>query len=347
MLLIPEAAGPHEPVRDTPDRRPGSVRRTSNIDTWRPDGPAGELVLRARARDLRSGPKGVASVIAEAELEGRADGASRRLLSLSLSPSSAASGRLVGAVVGPGFRGRLADTGPGGPAAGSLLHLVLDDLPGAALVSGYAVQRAGGFEEEGPRPRPDATAARARATTATMGDDRCAGWAHGATMMVTIRRRGVVPVSQGPPAPILEPPGDPLAWHAMEPLVPHAMRRRRRLDVLAPDGPGAPYRIDAHFRDSHVAEDGSESVLHEYTVSGTVDHDGERVVEVSARARVLPWMECPQAVESATRLAGMAVGELRNRVRRELVGVSTCTHLNDTLRSLDDVGRLVSILRDG
>ena len=154
-------------------------------------------------------------------------------------------------------------------------------------------------------------------------------------------------MSQGPPAPVLEPPGDPRAWHAMELLWPHGMRRRRRLDVVAPTEPGAPYRVDAHFRDSHMAEDGAEYVLHEYTVSGTVDHDGERGVEVSARARVLPWTECPQAVASAGRVAGMAVGELRSRVRHELVGASTCTHLNDTLRSLDDVAILIAILRDG
>jgi hypothetical protein len=68
---------------------------------------------------------------------------------------------------------------------------------------------------------------------------------------------------------------------------------------------------------------------------------------MTAQARVLPWMECPQAVASASRVAGMAIGELRGRVRRELVGVSTCTHLNDTLRSLDDVAVLIPVLGDG
>jgi hypothetical protein len=48
-------------------------------------------------------------------------------------------------------------------------------------------------------------------------------------------------------------------------------------------------------------------------------------------------MECPGAVGSAHRLAGMPLSELRPWVRRELTGVSTCTHLNDTLRSLADV----------
>lgn len=36
----------------------------------------------------------------------------------------------------------------------------------------------------------------------------------------------------------------------------------------------------------------------------------------------------------------------RNRIRTEFVGTSTCTHLNDTLRSLGDLGALLD-LRDG
>jgi Protein of unknown function (DUF2889) len=343
VLLIPEAAGPHNPVVESPERLPGSVRRTSSIDTSRPDGIAGELVVTARARDLHTGTGGRVSVLGEAGLQARAT-ASWQLRALSTQPPMAASEQLIGVRVGPGFRGRVAETGPEGPQVGSLLHLLLDDLPGAVLVSGYAVQRAGGFEEEGPEVLTEAAASKARETMAAMGDDRCAGWAHDATMMVTIRERGVVPVSQGPPAPTLEPARDPLAWHVMEPLGPHAMRRRRRLDVIAPAGPGGPYGIDAHFRDSHVAEDGTEFVLHEYTVTGAVDPEGQHVLEMAAEARVLPWMECPQAVASATRVVGMPVGELRNRVRRELVGRATCTHLNDTLRSLADLAGLIPLL---
>ncbi len=122
------------------------------------------------------------------------------------------------------------------------------------------------------------------------------------------------------------------------------MRRRRRLDVTAPEGTNHRYGIDAHFRDSHVDESGDESVVHEYSVVGTVDRDGSRVEDIEARAQVLPWMECPGALASAGRLSGMPVAELRNYVRREFKGTSTCTHLNDTLRSLGDVDVLVQAL---
>ena len=58
---------------------------------------------------------------------------------------------------------------------------------------------------------------------------------------------------------------------------------------------------------------------------------------IAATANVLPWQECPGAVASATRLAGLPITDLRRVVRRELTGTSTCTHLNDVLRLLADV----------
>jgi hypothetical protein len=87
--------------------------------------------------------------------------------------------------------------------------------------------------------------------------------------------------------------------------------------------------------------DGAEWVVHEYSATGAFDLVGGRVLDIEAEAHVLPWMECPGAVGSAERLSGMPIAEVRTRVRREFTGSSTCTHLNDTLRSLGDLGVLV------
>ena len=62
-------------------------------------------------------------------------------------------------------------------------------------------------------------------------------------------------------------------------------------------------------------------------------------------ANGLPWQECPGAVASAARITGMTLQELHFRVRRELSGTSTCTHLNDLLRSVADVEALIARLR--
>jgi hypothetical protein len=331
MLRLPEAAGPSDPARSTPARQPGSVRRTSSIDTSRPDGLRSDLVVDARARDLSTGLGGVAAVQSEAVLRARIDGATHQLASIETTPEVPELSALLGVLVGPGFRRQVDAVVPEEREAGTLLYLLLDDLPGATLVSGYALQRAGAFDQEPPERAANMSAA------FLSRDDLCAGWAHDATMMVSVRATGDIPVPIGPPAPVLEPDDDPWSWHAMASMTPHGMRRRRRLDVLPPLVPGGEHRLDVHFRDSHVDEEGAESVVHEYSVTGTVDGPAGRVVDVAAQAHVLPWMECPGAVGSAHRLGGMPLNELRPWVRRELTGVSTCTHLNDTLRSLADV----------
>jgi hypothetical protein len=126
----------------------------------------------------------------------------------------------------------------------------------------------------------------------------------------------------------------------MAPLTPYAVRRRRRLDLIGPDVAGGAHRIDLHFRDSHADAHARETVLHEYTVAGTADLPVGRIGAVSAQARVLPWLECPGAVASAQRIGGMDLSSLRPLVRRDFVGRTTCTHLNDSLRSLGDIAAL-------
>lgn len=64
---------------------------------------------------------------------------------------------------------------------------------------------------------------------------------------------------------------------------------------------------------------------------------------MNAEVRVLPWQECPGAIGSAARVTGMSLNEIRDRVRGEFVGTSTCTHLNDTVRALADLGALLDL----
>jgi hypothetical protein len=67
------------------------------------------------------------------------------------------------------------------------------------------------------------------------------------------------------------------------------------------------------------------------------------ITQLRAAVRVLPWLECPGALGSAARVQGMALNELRPRIRSEFVGTSTCTHLNDTLRCLGDLDALIEL----
>ena len=106
MITAPELAGPHRPEPATPERRPGSVRRTTTIDTTRPDGLEGDQQVDARGRDLSTGDDGGAVVLAEQRLHLTID-AGRTILALDASPAVDGLDALVGASIATGFRREL------------------------------------------------------------------------------------------------------------------------------------------------------------------------------------------------------------------------------------------------
>ena len=213
---------------------------------------------------------------------------------------------------------------PGEAQRASRLNLLLDDWVGAALVSGYSVQHAAiilGIEEKLP------------AGTADRMAGICAGFAPEASLIGYARRNDTIPSVHGPVAPPLG------GLHPVDALRAHGMRRFRRLDVGPAKWDSANFY--AHFRDSHLDGEGVETIVHEYTVAGSVNTSTRTITSVTAEVRVLPWQECPGAIGSAERISGMTLSELRERIRVEFVGTSTCTHLNDTLRGIADLDALL------
>jgi hypothetical protein len=313
--------GPRRPSTETPARAVGSVRRTSSVDISRPNGIPGPLRAEGRARDVVTGAAGELVVTARQSLVAELD-PFQELLAIEADPPAPLD-PLVGARVASGFRARVVETAPDHRRDATLLYLLLDDLPAAALVSGYALQRAGII---GAAP-PEVFAP---------NEDLCSGWAADATVFRTIREHGTVPMTIGPPAPRLERTDDADGWHEPPAARPQTVRRRRRIDVVAGDD----LRVDAMFRDSYFDADGHESVVHEYGLTASVDAVTLVITAADATPRVLPYVECPTAAASATRITGLHLDELRDRVRAEWVGPSTCTHLNDLLRSLGDVRAL-------
>ena len=331
MLFAPHLAGPHEPVLAEPTQRPGSVRRTTTIDSLRPEGVTGPILADARGRDARIGPSGELDVVAAQRFWATLDGVTRTIVELDAEPPATGLEKLEGALVGPGFRARTAELPGGTVTPGTLMHTLLDDWAGASLVSGYAGQRAAA----------DVGSPTVRLSPSVLDGltDICAGWAGDASMVTLVRRDGSVPTPLGPPAPALGF-DDPVLWHQVAPLAAYGMRRLRRLDVWGVDADRIGF--SAHFRDSHVDAVGDETVVHEYTAEGTADRTDRTVTAVEAMARVLPWQECPRALGSVQDIVGLRLDELRPRIRAEFVGTSTCTHLNDTLRSIGDVDHLLA-----
>ncbi len=316
--LVPAAMS--SPATSAIARRSPSIRRTSHIDMHV---EGAEVELLGGARDLITTATG-SRVAAEACLRASVD-TNGALAALTIAPPSGNSDSLVGRQVAGGFRDAVHAAFPDDAARGTPLALLLDDLPVATLISGYARLYSGDVPAD--------------AAKAGMKSDICSGWRSQGTMMTSVRAGIGVPVTLGPTAPSLDADRefDAAGWHDIDPLPEGSMRRRRMIDIhLAGDR----WEVNAMFRDTHVQPGGHETVLHEYALTANVDAASQMFLTCSAVPRVLPWVECPVAAASADRLVGHRVDEVRDYVRRELRGISTCTHLNDLLRSLGDIDRL-------
>ena len=342
-------------VHGTPPRRPGSVRRTTSIYMTRPEGfTSGPLHLVGTGRDLLTAADGSTRVLGTATLRIIAEGASfeRPVIEISAQPDLPGLQELVGRSSRVGFRSAVRDTvGPalaGADAAPvtdlSLLAQLLDDIPVAVLVSNAAKTRATGRK----------IAAAKRPPGATVRVDVCAGWRADGLIMSSSRFATERVIPPAPPAGRLVLDGDPLAWHDLPPLPVTGMRRLRRIDVtpvrVPAQGPapeeravGAAFMVDALFRDSYQEAEDAEVVIHEYALEAAAARDG-RVVHSVTRPAVLPSSDCLAAVPSAGRIVGMALTEVRQTVARTFGGTSTCTHLNDMLRSIGDLPVLVRAL---
>lgn len=319
MPFVSDIKGPQQPVQTPATLVTGSLRRTSTIDTH-PAEP-GDSDVDLRARDVVAGRDGV-EVLGETRV--RAHLRQRVIDDILSTPRDGRLARLLGSRVGPGFRSTVGKLLPGEAQRASRLNLLLDDWVGAALVSGYSVQHAAiilGIEEKLP------------AGTADRMAGICAGFAPEASLIGYARRTDTIPSVHGPVAPPLD------GLHPVDPLRAHGMRRFRRLDVGPAEADSANFY--AHFRDSHLDGEGVETIVHEYTVAGSVNTSTRTITSVTAEVRVLPWQECPGAIGSAGRISGMTLSELRERIRVEFVGTSTCTHLNDTLRGIADLDALL------
>jgi Protein of unknown function (DUF2889) len=300
-----------EPLAHLPARRPGSIRRTSHLDVAGLDD--GGLALTGSAHDDAHDVS--CRVVLAAD---------RSVTALDVVPDDPDLRPLLGRVVGRGFRALVDEV----CESGTLLSGLLTELPVVSLLSGYGTLYSGQLST----PLTDRF-------IEGMPVDVCAGWAGTGFMMGHIRDQREIPTPDGPPVP-----ADHAGWHPMPALEVGVLRRQRLIERAGDE-------VWAMFRDTYSRPDGVTSVLHEYTVTATIsdatsddpgdDRVAERVAACVATPRVLPWGECPQAAASAERLVGRRVDDLRAMVRDDLVGTTTCTHLNDLLASLSQAGRLV------
>jgi hypothetical protein len=318
------------PADSTPARRPGSLRRTTTIDMRWADGWGTDLVLEGLARDLSTPTDGDPVVLADRTM--RVDVATdRSILAIRSDPALPELAELVGVKAGSGFRARLHDVLPDG-ADGDPVFLMLDDIPGATLISGFAFAQWYPIEELLEEGRSASTVKRTMTGICTGFMPGSSGLAPDGTSRWTHRTQQVAP---------LEASVDVLAWHEIQQISELSMRRARRIDVWFEDDE---VRVDAMFQDSSTRPEGGRIAVHEYTLTATADLSTMTLSTVSPVPHVLPYAECPLAVLNAETLVGTPLADLRRVVLERLQGVAGCTHLNDALRALADVPHLAARL---
>lgn len=317
------------PADAAPPRRPGSIRRTTTIDMRWADGWGSDLLLEGRARDLFTSVDGAPVVLAESTMQ--VDVATdRRILSITTAPALPGLAALVGTSAGSGFRARLGEALPEG--IDDPVFLMLDDLPGATLISGFAFAQWYPIDELLAAGRSESTVQRRMTGICAGFMPGSSGLAPDGTSRWTHRTQPVRP---------LEASVDVLAWHEIQQISELSMRRARRIDVWVD---GGEIRVDAMFQDSSTRPEGGRIAVHEYTLTAAADLATMTLSSASPVPHVLPYAECPLAVLNAESLVGTPLADLRAVVLERLQGVAGCTHLNDALRALADVPSMIARL---
>jgi hypothetical protein len=211
---------------------------------------------------------------------------------------------------------------------GSPLYLLLDDVSGASLVSGWAWSRwvdeadsamGSGFEEQ-----------------RKLMENVCHGFATGSSALASDH-----PPRNNPQVVPLADPGDSWSWHDLPSAAGATFRRARRIDVWTENGS---LHIDVGFQDSGSDPALGRVAIHEYRVIARADAESGVLQELTATPHILPFAECPGAINNVQLVVGTPLTEMRSRVIEQLRGTKGCTHLNDLLRGLAEAPILAGYL---
>ena len=325
----------HRSAGPAPLRHPGSIRRTTSIDSAWPEGHGKPWVMTGIARDLWTPFAGSPRELASGSFR-ILTSTRREIMEIAVSPEHPSSADLVGVRAGGASRGQLTELM--GDVTGTPLFQILDDFAGASLVANWVWAH---------WPQLGANKAANTELQTTAGRqgamvDVCTGFARGAS---SLNEDGTVNTSDQAVAQVepLANPDDPIGWHAMPTQEGLYARRARRIDLWREDGL---IRVDSGFQDSGAAPDQPRSAIHEYRVYAEIEETSGTLVSIQALPLILPFRECPGASMKIGRLVGKNLSEFRTTVPVELASTLGCTHLNDVARALADVPALARQLPD-
>ncbi len=330
---VPEGIQPVGPAVPTPARILGSIRRTSTIDaTWDSDGRDSPMQLLGRSRDIFTPMDGTTAVVLAEDVLQVTTQPNRVVSAISSVPPRTGLEVLID--LKGGLRSKIVESFPDEVREGTPLYLLLDDISGATLVSGFAFMH-WRKPEDAPLVNPRDPEIMARKLKMV---GICAGFQSGASALG----------DDGPPAkhatqivPNLPIESDPFAWHELFETKEVSARRSRRIDVWREEDE---WLVDSFFQDSGTSPSGDRIAVHEYTIRARVSVVSGLVSAIEATPQVLPFVECPMATLAVHRLVGQPIRDFRSLVNELLPGIDGCTHMNDALRALAEVPVLAAHL---
>jgi hypothetical protein len=300
------------------------VRRTSTVDMTWPGGFGTQLRLKGDARDAVTIEAGRAPIVVDSASTSVGIGAGRSIEDISATPDHPNLRQLVGCRGGGYLRGALDQLLPDVREAGTPLSLLLDDISGCSLIAGFGWSR-WAKEWLTPPVRPPGF-------TPPNMEGVCIGFRPGSSALVEQRELRMTAHRTQPVGSLINS-DDPHGWHPLAELPDVSMRRARRIDVWREEDL---VHIHSGFQDSSGDPSGRIAV-HEYVLEATADAATLTLQSVTPDARILPFMECPAAVQTASVVVGTPLSSLRQVVLERLAKTNGCTHLNDALRALAEV----------
>lgn len=322
------------PQGPPPSRRPQSLRRTSSVQSHTYGSFTGPYAMWGYGRDLftgedLSGPQ----VLSEDTLRlGVAEG--HRISSISANRCDDVLDKLISLRLGGVLRKTMAEVIPQEVEQSTILHRLLDDTVGASIVTNAA------FDAWGLIERDDQIKMFAESGFDNTG--LCISYSPGSNALTPSGQANVVDIERiAVEVPLYG--GDPQAWHQWEkPEGPNQLRMRR-MDLWEEEGL---LHVDVGFQDSAAFQDKEERlVFHEYRLKAVIEPGTFILQSVDVENGVLPFNECLQAPATAQNMVGQSLLNFRRSVPAQLPGVAGCTHLNDVLRSLQDVVAMSDLLR--
>lgn len=320
------------PNSSAPLRRADSIRRTTTlVATW-PDGRHGPMRLEGRARDIVTEANGNSFQILANEMLLVDIDENKRLTAITAQHSPSDLYPLVGLNGFAELRHALDEVLIADNAAGRPLYQLVHDITGVLIASDWAWAS---------RPLSNTPKEKARRQGLLEGmAGACVGLAPGTSSQHT---DGLYQAKMAALVPPLINPEDPQGWHVFNQHNDEvAFCRARRLDLWQD---GDMIILDTSFQDSASTEDReARKGVHEYSVTATFDLNSQKLCSIAATPHLLPFRECPAAVENLQRLVGTGAAELREQVSVQLRKTNGCTHLNDAARALAAAPALIKKL---